>query len=314
MKDETETIACTEQQQIRIITEHFKKMLAPESGEDLHLKYSPQPMETPFTGEEIREVVNRMKNEKSAGPDELEIELIKYASTEIHNEIANIFDTLASTGEKLQELILGVLRALQKPGKERGPAKNLRPIILLSIIRKILTICMLDRILNRLKSHIPYKQAAYQPGRSTTENEHAIKLLVEKAIQENYHIYLLLVDMSKAFDTVNRRILFEHLKEILNGDEMHILGILTSKPELTVKVGSQKGESFVTNTGIMQGDCLSAILFIFYLAKCLEHMCQTQACGPNLARNAIIVGLRGNIKRALELAHSIYQGRIQKKI
>ena len=35
-------------------------------------------------------------------------------------------------------------------------------------------------------------------------------------------------------------------------------------------------------------------------------MCQTQARGPNFARNVIIVGPRGNIKRALELARGIY--------
>ena len=34
----------------------------------------------------------------------------------------------------------------------------------------------------------------------------------------------------------------------------------------------------------------------------LEHMCQTQACGPNLARNVIMIGLRDHIKCALELA------------
>ena len=95
VKDEAGAIAYTEEQQIRIITQHFKKMLAPETGEDRHLDYPPCQMETPFTGEEIRKVVNRMKNEKSAGPDYLEVELIRYASIEIHNEIANIFNTLS---------------------------------------------------------------------------------------------------------------------------------------------------------------------------------------------------------------------------
>ena len=32
--------------------------------------------------------------------------------------------------------------------------------------------------------------------------------------------------MSKAFDIIDRRILFEHLEEILNQDEMHVIGIL----------------------------------------------------------------------------------------
>ena len=71
-------------------------------------------MEAPFTGEEMRKVVNTMKYEKSAVPDDLEVELIKYASIEIHNEIANIFNTLKKN-------ILGILRRLQKPGKAKGP-------------------------------------------------------------------------------------------------------------------------------------------------------------------------------------------------
>ncbi len=150
-------------------------MLAPETGEAKHSDYPPCQMEIPFTGEEIRKVVNRMKNEKSAGLDDLEVELIRYALTEFHEEIANI-----KNREDIKELLLGLLEPIQKPGKPKGPTKNLRPIILLSTIRKILTICMLDRVWNRLKSHIPHKQAAYQQGRSTTENVHAVKLLGER--------------------------------------------------------------------------------------------------------------------------------------
>ena len=92
---------------------------------------------------------------------------------------------------------------------------------------------MLDRTWDRLNNEIPLKQAAYQPGRSTTENVHAIKLLTEKAIlSSDYHIHLLLLDMSKAFDTVDREILFEHLEEILDADELYIFHILTNLPEI----------------------------------------------------------------------------------
>lgn len=73
--------------------------------------------------------------------------------------------------------------------------------------------------------------------------------------------------MPKAFDKVNRRVLFGYLEEILNKDEMHILGIITNKSEITVKIETHKGECFVTNTGIMQVDCLNAILFTFLSSK-----------------------------------------------
>ena len=89
--------------------------------------------------------------------------------------------------------------------------------------------CLIERIWGRLKRHIPQDQAAYQPGRGTTEQVFTIKLPAEKAIiSENYKIYLLILDMSKAFDTVNRKTLFEELEQELQDDEMHLISILTN--------------------------------------------------------------------------------------
>ena len=144
--------------------------------------------------------------------------------------------------------------------------------MLLSVLHKILTICIIGRIWNRLKTRIPSEQAAYQGGRTTTEQVLSIKLLAEKAINSsNYKIFLSLFDMSKAYDTVNRRKLFEHLEQILNPDELHLLSIITNLTKVKVKVNNTFGTLFVTQIGIMQGDCLSALLFIFYLSECLRN-------------------------------------------
>ena len=89
----------------------------------------------------------------------------------VHKEIADIYNNVAKNGEAVIELTLGRLRPVQKPAKAKGPVENLRPIILLSVRRKILTICLIERTWNRLKDQIPPDQAAYQPGRGTTLNK-----------------------------------------------------------------------------------------------------------------------------------------------
>ena len=92
-------------------------------------------------------------------------------------------------------------------------------------------------IWNRLSKDIPTEQAAYQPGRRTTVHVWAVKMITEKAIiSSNYKIYLILLDMSKAFDTVNRKILFDHLEETLAPDELYIMSRLTNNTEIQVKV------------------------------------------------------------------------------
>ena len=229
-------------------------------------------MTKPFDKTEIRKATSSMKNGKSCGIDGLNAEYLKYAPPTIHTSVAELLNKTAATGDHPLELKLGILNPLQKPGKKKGPRENLRPIILLSIIRKILTICILRRTWNRLSEMITIDQAAYQGGRSTTEQVFAIKTLAEKAIgSSNFKIYLLLLDMSKAFDTVNRNKLFDALETILLPEELHLLHLLTNNVKLQVRVGSETSEEFNTILGIMQGDCLSAVLFIFYLAQALAE-------------------------------------------
>ena len=143
---------------------------------------------------------------------------------------------------------------------------------------------MTRRIADRLNDHIPASQAAYRHGRSTTEQVFTLKILAEKAITANsYELHLLLLDMSKAFDSVKRVVLFEDLKEMLEHDELHLLAIILREVRLQVRVGTVLGKSFKTNIGVPQGDCLSPILFTIYLAKALRQLnVQTPAAPPNL--------------------------------
>ena len=124
----------------------------------------------------------KLKNRKSPGIDNLVGEYLKYAPDIIHSEISEILNIMAKTGEYPLEIRKGILNPLPKPGKKAGPPENLRPIILLSILRKILAICLIERCWSKLSTQIPLSQAAYQVGRSTTEQVFAIKLLAEKAI------------------------------------------------------------------------------------------------------------------------------------
>ena len=68
--------------------------------------------------------------------------------------------------------------------------------------------------------------------------------MAEKAItSKSYEIILLLLDMSKAFDTVKRNTLFEDLKKIADTDELHMLTILVKDVQLQVRCGQQLGEN-----------------------------------------------------------------------
>ena len=237
---------------------------------------APSPMTNPFTTDEIKAAVRKLKNNKSPGKDGITSELIKHAPDEILTKIAEIYNTIAETGEHPNEITHGLLRALQKPGKPKGPLSNLRPIILLSILRKILAICLMKRIGPRIDQEIPINQAAYRKNRSTTEHVLGTKLIIERTItSKNEIVYLILLDMSKAFDSVHRATLIEDLRNKINIDELHLVQILLNV-NLAAKCGEHISEYFQTDTGAPQGDCASANEFTYYLAKSLEQTCIPQ--------------------------------------
>lgn len=230
-------------------------------------------MKNPFTAIEIRNAVSSLKNNKAPGCDNIKAEHLKYAPS-THQHIANILNKIAETGEYPNEIKQGLLTPIQKPGKSKGPPENLRPLIPLSTLRKILAVCVTRRIRALIDEHIlPVTQTAYTSGRSTAELVFAFKILAEKAITSiNYNIHFLMLDMSKAFDTIKRGYLLNDLKEILNNDELHLITLLLDDVFYNVKLEGRIGESFTTNIGSPQGDSASALFFITYLANSLKSL------------------------------------------
>ena len=261
--------------QVDIITKVFKKTF--EQPDEEEMKYYP-PCENkpPFNEREIYLAAKKLKNGKSPGIDDIPAEMIKNAPMIIHQKIAEILNISVETEDYLKILRVGVLTPLQKPPKKEEERKNnFRPIILLPIIRKILAICVIERTWKKMESRIPPDQAAYQKGRSTTEQVFCLKVLVEKAItSQDYKIIIMMIDMSKAFDTVNRKKLMELMEPLLDENEMRMMYLLIGGVELVVRIDKETGKRISTNIGVAQGDCLSALLFIFYLAHILIPMPQ----------------------------------------
>ena len=190
----------SEDEQVKIITKYFQDLFSSTGRPDV---VEPAPMDPPFVTEEIETAAKKLKNNKATGSDGVHAEQIKYGTNELYQQIANLLNKTCETGEYPEEIRRRILTPLAKPPK-KDERVNVRPIILLSVLRKMITISLIDSW-ERPKTHIPPSQAAYQSGRSTTERVFTLKILAEKAItSENHDIFILMLDMSKAFDTVNR--------------------------------------------------------------------------------------------------------------
>ena len=98
---------------------------------------------------------------------------------------------------------------------------NFQPIIPLSILREILAAVIMNRVCDKMDRDTPISQAANRKGRSTTVHGFAEKTVIERTINsKNETVYLTLLDMSKAFDSIRRKDLIENLQNTVDADEL----------------------------------------------------------------------------------------------
>ena len=61
-------------------------------------------------------------------------------------------------------------------------------------------------------------------------------------------------------------------ESILSDCELHMMHVLMNDVILNVRLGDKTGSNINTSVGICQGDCLSALLFIIYLASAIKPL------------------------------------------
>ena len=68
--------------------------------------------------------------------------MIKHSPEEIHCGIDRLLNHMVKTSNYPNELEQGILVPLPNPWKKQGPLQNIRPIIVLTILGKILAVIM----------------------------------------------------------------------------------------------------------------------------------------------------------------------------
>ena len=169
----------------------------------------------------------------------------------------------------MAELKQGILIPLNKPGKA-SVASETRPVILLITLRKILALLVLDQIATRVLQYLSAGQHAYQSKRSATEVVWSLQWIAATVERYEERARILGIDLSKAFDCLNRAMLIDILGQynLASEDHIRIITFLLSETHLSIRVEGARGPWFQTTIGTPQGDALSPILFLIYL----EHI------------------------------------------
>jgi sorting nexin-29 len=229
----------------------------------------PRQLEEMITPLEVEHACKRLNNGRAAGKDGLIGELFKYGGFELHESLANAFNKIFSSHKNIDAILEGVLIAVNKPGKKPLPS-NTRPITLLNMTRKILSNVLLERIYANLDGYISPGQSGFRRGRSTSDVVWSYRWLMAISQRYNIDIKITGIDMSKAFDCINRTELLDTAKGLITTSNFRILKYLLSETNLSTRINDVYGTPFRTTIGTPQGDALSPVLFTVYLESALR--------------------------------------------
>ncbi|CAB4384210.1 unnamed protein product [Rhizophagus irregularis] len=166
-----------------------------------------------------------------------------------------------------QEWKLADLYPIPKPKPWGCKLVNTRPIVLLETIRKLMVSILNRRCSKIFKENEILKgnQFAGLEGNSTFEPIRIIKEIIQDAIEDKKELWILALDMAKAYDRVNIYMLKKATERLKLPPEFIILItelFLERKNQVFTAVG--KTNPYEILTGINQGEIISPLLWCIY--------------------------------------------------
>jgi exonuclease III len=291
---DNKTLTKTEDETIARWLQHFT-MLFNQPGEvapdiDAQLPVQQPQQETirtgPFTELELIQAIKSMQNDKSEGPDGIAVEIDRYAAgEESRATLLQAFNKILSTGNVPALLRDVVITVLYKGKGSKEDCNNYRGISLMAHRGKILERMILNRLHPALKDIVPVNQFGFTTGVGTADAILISRVVGVSAEKEHTGLVRCYIDLTKAYDKVNRELLWKLLR--LYGIPEELVRIIISFHEGAVAKlrfnGAVQQEEIRLQRGLKQGSVLSPVLFNIFMGAIINKF-------ENGCKEAIIAG------------------------
>lgn len=240
-----------------------------------YFSFSDQYLDGDITMQELQGVVKNLKCGKAPGWDSLKPEFFKYLGSSSLTAICNTFNKIFSSGSVPPQWILITINPIYKKGDVTNPA-NYRPISLIPVITKIFTSILNNRLIDWLNAHniLLEEQAGFRKGYSCLDQIFVLNCLISSKLKKKRgKLYSVFVDFKGAFDNIDHLLLWSELRKInVSTKFIRIIRDMYSKAYAKVRTSNGLTEPFKINSGVLQGEVLSPILFSLFLNELVNRL------------------------------------------
>ena len=210
-------------------------------------------------------MVNSLNSSKSTGLDNIPPRFLKDAALFLKIPITYIINMSIVNNEVPSELKSARVKPLFKKGVT-SEVGNYRPVSILSTVSKILEKAVFVQLENVLVSNnLLYEhQSGFRASYSTDTCLIHLTDYIRQQSSRGLYTGMIMLDLQKAFDTVDHNILCEKLK-VMGVDSVEWFSSYLSGRSQTVNVNETFSDILPITCGVPQGSILGPLLFLCYV-------------------------------------------------
>ena len=216
--------------------------------------------------EDVKKTLLSLDTSKPAGVDQIPATFVRDGAEVLALPLGNIINLSTKLSTFPEECYIAKLKPIFRKGAKIDP-KNNRPTSLLPLVSKIIEKSIhfqIEDFLNKTKLIYMY-QSGFRTNHSTDLCLAHLTDFVANGMDKQMHTGMILVDLQKAFDTWDHRVLYEKMKyfgfwaSVIKWFESYL------QTKFLVCIDNAFSEAGTLKYGVPQGSILGPLLFLLYV-------------------------------------------------
>ncbi len=241
---------------------------------ELNLSETNDFVNEPISYNEVRNAVKKLKNKKAVGVDFLPNEVLK--CDDVILAMCYMFKLFFQHSMIPSLWLRSIVNPIPKGGKKDPYLPlNYRGISLLSCVYKVYTSILNHRIINycEMLDIFVDEQNGFRRGRSCEDHIFSLTSVINNRLDEHKDTFAAFIDLEKAFDWIDRDMLFYRLLQYnIDGKMYKAVKSLYNDCYTCIRINNHYTDWFPVTTGVKQGDNISPTLFSLYINELAKEI------------------------------------------